>query len=213
MKTYTDIAYVEGIYDKNAHMQEAFYHHCRRYFDDNYNAMFFAQKADADDIFENTFITLWQNIERRKIYVEDGVLRGKGGLPFVGTLTTYLMSIAALKYREHVRSNIRFVHIEDMACAHENGEIPVLKPGEIIIDDWLDESNPMQEVTAECVANLSERCHEILTLFYGDGLCLDEIMDVLPSFTSKDALKTAKNKCLDKLRTATLSLYEIRKNK
>lgn len=197
---YTDVAFVEGVYACRASVTEALYHHCRSYFYQNYGALFFVQDADLEDIFENTFITLWQNIEHRKIYAEDGELKGCHGEPFVGTLTTYLMGIAALKYKEWVRSNVRYVNAEDM---HLEGELNTL----MVTEEWIDDSNPMWEVTAECVANLSERCHEILTLFYDREMTLDEILVQLPSFTSKDALKTAKNKCLNKLREATKNLY------
>lgn len=201
--TYSDIAFVEGVYACRASMQEALYCHCRTYFYENYGAIFFAQDADLEDIFENTFITLWQNIEHRKIYVENGILKGRNGQPFVGTLTTYMMGIAALKYREWVRSNVRYVNAEDMRMGEELSSL-------MVTEEWTDNSDPMWEVTSECVSHLSERCHEILTLFYDQEMTLDEILVQLPSFTSKDALKTAKNKCLNKLRESSRSLYEER---
>lgn len=183
-------------------MQEALYCHCRTYFYENYGAIFFAQEADLEDIFENSFITLWQNIEHRKIYVENGILYGQGRKPFTGKLTTYLMGIAALKYREWVRSNIRYVHADDMEGAYSS----MYEDSCAVTEEWNGE-DPMREATAECVSNLSERCHEILTLFYIQALSLDEILMQLPSFTSKDALKTAKNKCLNRLREASQRLY------
>lgn len=187
-------------------MTEALYHHCRRYFYQNYGALFFAQNADLEDIFENSFIALWQNIEHRKIYVENGILKGHHGEPFAGTLTTYLMGIAALKYREWVRSNVRYINADDL-----QGEGLQLA-SDMVTAEWTNDTDPMWEVTAECVANLSARCHEILTLFYEQELTLDEILERLPTFASKDALKTAKNKCLNKLREATKSLYATKIN-
>lgn len=202
-KPYSDIAFIEGVYANRVSVTEALYRHCRTYFFQNYGAIFFAQEADIEDIFENTFITLWQNIEHRKIYVENGTLRGRNGQPFVGTLTTYMMGIAALKYREWVRTNVRYVNAEDIQLG---GELSSL----MITEEWADDKDSMWEVTAECVANLSERCYEILTLFYDKEMSLDEILVQLPSFTSKDALKTAKNKCLNKLRESSRSLFEER---
>ena len=203
---YSDIVFIDGVYAGRTSITEALYHHCRTYFYQNYGAIFFAQDADLEDIFENTFITLWQNIEHRKIYVENGIVKGKNGQPFSGTLTTYLMGIAALKYREWVRSNVRYIHAEDMYDEMGNR---LLISGNMVTEDWGWE-DPMWEVTQECVSNLSERCHEILTMFYDKEMTLDEILEKLPSFTSKDALKTAKNKCLNKLRESSHSLYEER---
>ena len=59
-----------------------------------------------DEIFQEAFITLWEKIMNKKIYVEDGELKGKDGDAFSGKLTTFFMSIARLKYLEWARENL-----------------------------------------------------------------------------------------------------------
>lgn len=188
-------------------MQKALYLHCRRYFFAHFSAMFFAPISDAEDIFEDAFIALWQNIERRKIYVENGIIIGKNGQPFNGTLTSYLMGIAKLKYLELVRGSINLVSLDAYS---DDDSSDAKRIGEPIVEDWLDEQNPMQDVLSECVSKLSERCGQILRMFYDEQKTLDEILSLLPTFQSKDALKTAKNKCLNKLRENAHQLLKIR---
>ena len=60
----------------------------------------------------------------------------------------------------------------------------------------------------EAISTISDRCRQILTSFYFQEMKLDAILSQLPSFQSKDALKTAKNKCLDKLRKTAMAIYE-----
>ena len=70
----------------------------------------------------------------------------------------------------------------------------------------------MTEIIDDCLSKMSERCYEILTKFYDEEKKLDQIMLELNTFKSKDALKTAKNKCLDKLRTSSVNIYNQRRN-
>ena len=99
-KVYSDVAYVEGMYKRDPMMERALHKHCKQYFDENYRGVFFVGDEHKMEIFQESFIKLWENIENRKIYVEDGVLKGKNGEPFTSTLTTYFMGIARLKFLE-----------------------------------------------------------------------------------------------------------------
>ena len=91
-----------------AEVERTLFFHCQQYFNDHYQSLFFVDEEPRKDIFQESFIQLWQNIERKKIYVEDGSLKGKKGEEFEGSLTTYLMSIARLKYLEWVREEAKY---------------------------------------------------------------------------------------------------------
>lgn len=205
---YSDIEFVNGVFCRDLSVQKALYLHCRRYFFAHYSAIFFAPISDAEDIFEDAFITVWQAIEHRKIYVSDGTIVGKDGLPFKGNLTSYLMGVAKIKYLEVVRSGINWVSLDEI----NETENFCSYGGEPIVEDWIDEKNEMRDAISECISKLSERCGQILRLFYVEHKELDEILLLLPSFQSKDALKTAKNKCLNKLREKTKELIKIRRS-
>ena len=94
---------VAGIADKGRRTQYELYAYCSDYFWDNYRGVFFADDNAAAEILQNTFIAFWENIERRKIYVEDGNVMGKDNKPLNGSILTYFMSKARNKNLENVR--------------------------------------------------------------------------------------------------------------
>ena len=122
---------------------------------------------------------------------------------------TYMMSIAKLKYLELVRQEGKE---SPFATIEERNARLVYDPEEQ--KDWLhdDERMGKLEAISDCIAVMSERCRQILTLFYVEDKKLDEVLLLLPTFTSKDALKTAKNKCLAKLKSSSKELYQLRRN-
>ena len=201
----TDAAIVDGVYRHDRKMGNALYEACRNYFDDNFRGIFIVNEDDEKDIFQNSLETLLKKIEDRKIYVEDGVLIGKNGKPFTSSLTTYFMGIAKLKYKEWVRDHPIGPHIEP-----ENGEKLGSKSDEDLYRDILYEEGEtaMLSIIADCISRMSERCNQILTLFYYEEKSLDEILDIIPSYKSKNALKTEKNKCLNTLRESANTIYK-----
>lgn len=203
-KTYSDAAYVEGVFKHDPIMERALYNQCKRYFDKNYKGVFFVGNENKGVIFQEAFIKLWENIINKKIYVEDGVLRGKGGEAFSGKLTTYFMSIAKLKYLEWARENMHKVSDEEEERRRRGQEIELFKTIMYDSDDEL-----MLEIIADCISHMSERCNQILTMFYYEEKTLDDIMIELPTFDSKNALKTTKYKCMETLRKSAKSIYHI----
>lgn len=202
-KTYSDIAYVEGVFKRDPMMERALYYHCKRYFDENYKGVFFVGNEYKDEIFQESFIKLWENIEKRKIYVEDGKLKGKGGEAFSGKLTTYFMGIAKLKYLEWARENLHNVSDGEEERRRREQEKELFKT---LLYDSNDEV--MLEIIADCISHMSERCNQILTMFYYEEKTLDDIMMELPTFDNKNALKTAKYKCMETLRKSAKSIYQ-----
>ena len=197
-KSYTDVQYVEGVFNHNPAMEKALYKHCKSYFNDTFNKYFFIDTSHKDEIFQESFIVLWEHIERRRIYVEDGVLKGADGKPFKSALTTYLFSIANNKYKEWSRGNI--------AAGNDDTLTSMAEPQDET-DDTLMYQDKMREIVADCIAIMSEQCRIILTMFYYEGQSLDEILLALPSYKDKNTLKTRKNKCLDKLRENANNIY------
>lgn len=206
---YSDAACVKGIKEENPHVMEYFFVKCKNYFDEHYRGVFFVQEYDKDDIFQNTYITLWENIEHGKIYVKDGELYGRNNERFSGSLMTYMMGIGKLKYKEWVRGKMREPNFDDWVT-DENGK--TMEPADTT--EWLndDEQLAMLEAISESLSVMSKGCYEILTKFYDEGKTLDMIMEEMPNYKSKNALKSNKNRCLDVLRNSSKSLYEMRGN-
>lgn len=202
-KAYSDAVYVDGVFRHDPMMERALHYHCKRYFDDNYKGVFFVGNENKDEIFQEAFIKLWENICAKKIYVEeDGVLRGKDGEPFSGKLTTYFMSIARLKYLEWSRQNVRLYSDEEEEQRRKEQDVELFKT---LLYDSDDET--MLEIIADCISHMSKQCNQILTMFYYEEKDLDDIMVELPTFTSKNALKTRKYKCMEELRKSAKSIY------
>lgn len=192
-KAYSDSAYVEGVAKHNRDMEFELERHCRSYFNDNFKKFFFCGEDVRTEIYQNSFIKLWENIEKGKLYVNDGVLYGANNKPFTGKLTTYFMSIAKFKYLEYVRSNNNDsnVDIDD-------------KISELLYDH---PSTTMEDIIADCIAAMSDRCNQLLTKFYYEDKSLDVILKEIPTITNKNALKTMKFKCMSTLRSNARSMY------
>lgn len=207
MLILSDIRFVEGLQKKDPRIERAFYEYCKRYFDEHYKLVFFANDTDKDDIFQNSFIALWQNIERGKIRIENGVLTGSGNKEFKCSLTTYLMSIARYKNMELARSSVSKENLSDLTT-DENLNIN-------LIDDWLEDDyeNAMFEVISDSISVMPPQCSKLLTKFYYENKKLDDMLDEIPEYNSKDALKSNKNRCLNRLKTYAKQLYKIRKTK
>ena len=201
--TYSDAAYVEGVANRDERMEGALYKHCKRYFDENYRGVFFIGNEYKDEIFQEAFITLWEIIASAKIFVENGVLKGKGGKRFTAKLTTFFMSVAKLKYLEWVRKNNPFETKEEDELQSWINEIDIIS--DLPYDN---EEEVMLEIISYCISHMSKRCNEIITMFYYEEKNLDEIMKEIPEFKSKDALKTRKYKCMEGLRITANSIYQ-----
>ncbi len=201
-RTYSDAAYVDGVFRRDPQMERALHRHCKQYFDENYRGVFFVGNEHKDEIFHEAFIKLWENIISRKLYVEEGVLRGKGGEDFTGKLTTYFMSIARLKYLEWTRKNRHRRSDDEVDRCQRKQEM------NLFMDVLYDSGDEMMlEIIADCISHMSKRCNQILTLFWYEEKTLDDIMIELPTFESKNALKTSKYKCMENLRKTANEIY------
>lgn len=203
-KTYSDATYVEGVAKHDPIMEHELEKHCRKYFMEHFRGVFFCDEDKVMDIYQEAFITLWEKIERRKIFVEDGGLMNANGKPFTSTLLTYFMSIAKYKNMEYARDNELCAEIEEEE-KHKRNKLKDIDIYEMLYDD---PSNIMLEIIADCISVMSRRCNEILTKFYYEEKTLDDILDELPSFTNKNALKTHKYKCMETLRTNAQAMYK-----
>lgn len=196
---------VSGMADKDLSMQYELYAYCSDYFWDNYRGVFFADEKAAAEILQDTFIAFWEKIERKKIYVDDGIVMGKDAKPLNGSILTYFMSIARNKYLEYVREHPVYADPET-----ELGRLlrkEGFNPNEYT--DMLYDSgeNMMLEIIADIISHMSPRCSQILTKFYYEEKKLEIILKEMPTIESYAALKTKKNKCMNMLRKSAREIY------
>ena len=195
---------VIGTYNKSKKAQYDMYKYCYNYFKQNYRGIFFVIDEDsANEIFQNSFIKLWENIESKKIQVKDGILMGKDGKPLKGCLLTYFMGIAKFKYLEFVRENPIKPNLDSLL----NKENEYSK-NELISIMYGHTDNIQLDIISDLLSKMSERCREILTKFYYEEKNLDRILIEIPSITTKEALKTRKHKCLTTLKETANSIYK-----
>lgn len=205
LKQENEARLVSGMADKDLSMQYELYAYCSDYFWDNYRGVFFADKKAAAEILQDTFIAFWENIERKKIYVDDGIVMGKDAKPLNGSILTYFMSIARNKYLEYVREHPVYADPET-----ELGRLlrkEGFNPNEYT--DMLYDSgeNMMLEIIADIISHMSPRCSQILTKFYYEEKKLEIILKEMPTIESYAALKTKKNKCMNMLRKSAREIY------
>ncbi len=196
---------IRGFVDRSA-AQFELYSYCYSYYKAHHKGVFFINDEWAvEEIFQNSLIKFWEDIENGKIYAEGELVMGKDGKPFTGSILTYFMSIARFKYMEWVKKNPTYADPEEEQI-HEIQKIGKIAYDILYGDD--DENMVMMNILADVISRMSERCREILTKFYYEEKDLDMILLEIPSIDSKNALKTKKHKCMENLRHTANEIYQ-----
>ncbi|MBQ7495331.1 MAG: sigma-70 family RNA polymerase sigma factor [Bacteroidaceae bacterium] len=195
MTHWTDIDMVMAVQRHDNVALERCYRDCKSYFTAHAGA-FFVAEAHIDDIFQESMIHLWREIETHRIELQNGCLcRWKEGelQPLSCSLRTFLLAIAKRKHWEQLRKQSPEVLTDDVALLEHE------RYGAQTHEDT-DVQEMRERVVTDAVLAMSERCRQILTLFYYEHRSLDEILVLRPENTSKIGLKTSKYKCMQRLR-------------
>ena len=148
---------------------------------------------------------MWENIERRKIYVSDSRVMGKNNEPLSGSILTYFMGIARIKYLEWVREHPSYADPEtEMGRKIKEEGFDAQQYVNMLYDS---EDNNMLDIIADVISHMSERCSHILSKFYYEEKNLDTILSEIPTIESKKALKSKKHKCMESLRSSARNIY------
>lgn len=186
---YSDFKFVEGIRSGKEDVQRRFYFRCQECFLKN-SARYDVPENEREDLFQDSFVILWDKIIEGQIYTEGKKVFAvkRGGPAEVPDLTGYFMRIVKNLYLETLRARGRILEITDEAG--DDGELW-----------WSDDDEVMRNmITRQSVILLPRRCREILTMFYYQGMTLEEIMEERSANQSYNGVKTAKSKCLDILK-------------
>jgi len=185
--------------------QYELFKYCSDYFWRHYRGVFFATEDIATEIFQNTFITFWEHIENGRLYATDDVVMGKNGEPITGSILTYFMGIAKLKYLEVSRQHPTYLDPEtEMGRMIRDGGLENSNYADFLYDSG---DNAMIDIIADVISQMSPRCNEILTKFYYEEKDLDTILHEIPTIENKNALKTKKYKCMEALRNSAQNIY------
>lgn len=201
-KHYSDAIYVDGVYRCDPIIERALHKLCRKYYDDNFHK---CSEEGRKDIFQSSLLALWENIRNKRLYAKNGVLIGKDGQPFTSSLTTYFMGIVKYKYLEWLRSNPIAPSI-----SQNKEKIPENYNDDEIVSDFIYDDTTLTRfsIIANRISHMPKRCNKILTLFYYEEKNYDEMLALMPTFKSRDALKTAKYKCLKRLSDSVNGTYQ-----
>ena len=196
---------IAGMHDGNHFAQNELYAYCADYYYEMYRGVFYATEEAVEEILQNSFIKLWENIECGKIYAENNIVKGKDGKPLSASIRTYFMSIAKLKYLEWLREHPFYANPETEIG--KKVRVNGFDEEEYINMLYGESDNIQLEIIADLISKMSERCYEILTKFYYEDKDLDRILMEIPSIESKNALKTKKHKCMENLREVANETY------
>lgn len=210
-KGKTDAEYVRLIQDKHDKAMEEFYHLAKGYFKNSYHSVF-SRMDLMDDIFHQSFVKLWTEIETGKIFVSENEElfrydRNGNIRKLTCSLNTFLIDIAKNDYRSWLRNDRLTLEDDFESFAHMKEVTSVV---------WGDESveTLREQIVNSCVLELPPRCKEILTMFYYQGMTLDEIIIARGEKNiSKNGLKTSKYKCMESLKAKvrdTFSRYKLK---
>lgn len=145
------------------------------YFDDDFLA----------DIYQDTVVRLWENIQHEKISLEN----------LTSDIASYLMGIGENVLRETLRKK-KEVFLEDLP------KMPDYTKKFISIH----EINERNKAIRKLVDSMEEPCAPILLDFYWRGYSMEEIAFRL-GYANANSAKTQKNKCMNKLKTIFKSEY------
>ena len=111
------------------------------------------------------------------------------------SLTTFLLAIAKRKHWELLRKQ------QHLLLTDNDLMLETLDSNRFAESDTEQTEREMRErVVTDVVLAMSDRCRQILTLFYYEHRSLDDILALRPENQTKQGLKTSKYKCMQRLR-------------
>lgn len=194
-KSYTDIQIVEAYQIGDKKIQQFWYDKCRSQFGkgtSNYGGL---TDYDRDDLFQDSFIILWEKMESHQIYALDGIVyvTSKKGNSIIPDMLGYFMRIVKNKYLEMFHSGKYVLPLNDVITSSKEDLFEELY--------WTDDPDVEKDrIVSQCLLSLPKSCLEILTMFYYEKKSLEQILELRPENNSYDGLKSRKSKCMTNLK-------------
>ena len=162
---------------------------------------------DIDDLFQDSFLILWEKIDSRQIFVECGslVVNTVSGIEPLRSLEAYFMKVVRNRYFLMMRHRVPVDGMpEDMAE-------DMLSSCQTLL--WDEDPEIVKDrILSMQLRGLPKGCRRLLTDFYYLGKPLGEILEshrmAVEGEGSYRGLKTRKSKCLSMLRTRVTKAYE-----
>ena len=145
---------------------------------------------DCKDIFQESFIVLYNNIQAGKL---DNM---------TASLSTYFMSIYRNKALEMLRGSAKSVNVDsEISLSLMDGEVLSEKIEALLALDNGDEAIEAQkeELVRTIVKDLPSPCNELLWGFYRDNLSMNSLAEMF-NYSSEGVVKVTKHRCCEKFR-------------
>lgn len=199
-KKYTDLEYISGI--KYESIQRDLANVCFNYYLSCYKKVVHTDSWKMD-IFQDSFSELWLELTEGDLYISNSneiyhkIWKTGESRKLECSLLTYFMSIAKNIYlakfiTKREISMTDWQSMRDNSVENQNEDLYSLK----IAKDTVPANNLKDVIVGNSIDSMSNRCRQILTLFYWEALSLDEILARIDDISTKDALKTKKSKCM-----------------
>ena len=148
------------------------------------------EEDDCKDIFQESFIILYTNIQSGKLH------------EMTASLSTYFMSICKNKALEFLRGSSRSVNVDsEMSLSLMDGEVKTEKIEALLALDEGDSALEAQkeELVQSIVKDLPSPCNELLWGFYRDNLSMKSLAEMF-NYSSESSAKVTKHRCCEKFR-------------
>lgn len=149
---------------------------------------FSVSKEESEDIFQDSFIILYQNAQEGKL---DNL---------TSSVFTYFMAICRNKTLELLRTNGKYIHSPVDDDMQKSTPFIESKINKILSFD--DDEEPIEQKEAlvrEIVKDLPSPCNELLWGFYRDGLSMKDLAE-LYGYSNENTVKVTKHRCCDKFK-------------
>lgn len=159
---------------------------------------FSVSKDECEDIFQDSFIILYQNAQEGKLDT------------MTSSVSTYFMAICKNKTMELLRTKSKYIHapIDD----EQKKSTPFLesKINKVLSFDNEDASIEQKEaLVRDIVKDLPSPCNELLWGFYRDGLSMKDLAKRY-GYSNENTVKVTKHRCCDKFKKRfTEMLYKL----
>ncbi len=141
------------------------------------------------EIYQEAFLAMHRNIMTGKL------------TELQSSLKTYLFQIGKFQIHNELKRESRLTDIESQQGFHDNATQG------FDFDGNDDKNELIKNTIMQSLQKLSEKCRELLRLFYYERRRHEEIMHML-NYTTVDSVKTQKYKCFKKLETLVKSEHD-----
>lgn len=149
---------------------------------------FSISKDECEDIFQDSFIKLYQNAQAGKL---DNL---------TSSVATYFMAICRNKTMELLRTKSKYVQTPVEEVLPKSSPFPESKINMVLSYDNDGASIEQKEaLVRNIVKDLPSPCNELLWGFYRDGLSMKDLAEQY-GYSNENTVKVTKHRCCDKFK-------------